>query len=265
MKTSTRSRPSSGPGKSARPSRGRGLIGKPVGRGYNSDPDDVVRTKAALERGGYYRRPRGEPLNPYPDKEMVEGIGRVQRLVGERPTGAMRPGDKTERVALAFLAGGSAATPEAGRGDDGAVSRFGARGSRRGVARRKGETGETLAAQIAIPVPLPPVVGVPPGTNPYDPAPGIAELLNDIWFAITGGRRARNMDHCYDEWQAEENRCREWRSEERVIELGINHDVVRRCCERAEVRYRVCLDNGRMPNDPREWIDDDIPELNRER
>jgi len=160
----------------SRPAKRRGLIGRPVGRGYNSDPDDVVKTKAALERGGFYRRRRGEPLNPYPDKEKVDGIGRVQRLVGERPTGALRPGDKAERVAMAFLSGGGA-SPD--RGEDGAASRFGVRGSRRGFAGRKGVTGETLEAQVLDDWSEQGLTIQPPFALPEDTNRALAEQLGD--------------------------------------------------------------------------------------
>lgn len=68
-----------------------------IGRSYNVEPEDVLRTKATLKSRGYYT-PRDQQISPYPDQAMFTGIERFQRDNGLHVDGIMRPEGETLRA-----------------------------------------------------------------------------------------------------------------------------------------------------------------------
>ena len=69
----------------------------PLGRDYNVDLDDTLRTKAALRGIGYYQPPK-HGLNKFPDDLLFKGIERFQSDHGLRKDGVIKPGGETERT-----------------------------------------------------------------------------------------------------------------------------------------------------------------------
>ncbi len=68
------------------------------------EPDDVLRTKQALESLGYYGVPGGVKT-AYPDGPMFEGIHRFQKDHRLRADGIVRPGGATQAAINHCLAG----------------------------------------------------------------------------------------------------------------------------------------------------------------
>lgn len=66
----------------------------PIGRSYNTDPGDVVKTKKALNSLGYYDEP-AHGITPYPDPSLIRGIEEFQRDNGLRIDGVMKPDGET--------------------------------------------------------------------------------------------------------------------------------------------------------------------------
>ena len=69
----------------------------PIGRSYNTDPDDVRKTKKALSGLGYYEEP-DFGITPYPDASMMDGLENFQRDFGLRLDGVMKPGGETAQM-----------------------------------------------------------------------------------------------------------------------------------------------------------------------
>jgi len=65
-----------------------------IGRSYNTDPDDVLKTKKALSGLGYYDEP-DYGITPYPDTSLIRGIESFQRDHGLSPDGVMKPDGET--------------------------------------------------------------------------------------------------------------------------------------------------------------------------
>lgn len=66
----------------------------PIGRSYNTDPGDVVKTKKALNSLGDYDEP-AHGITPYPDTSLIRGIEEFQRDNGLRIDGVMKPDGET--------------------------------------------------------------------------------------------------------------------------------------------------------------------------
>lgn len=62
----------------------------------SADVQDIVNTKMALNRLGYYRRPSEGYFGDWVDAELFNGIRRFQRDNGLTVDGIMRPGGPTE-------------------------------------------------------------------------------------------------------------------------------------------------------------------------
>ncbi|MCC7168514.1 MAG: peptidoglycan-binding protein [Rhodospirillales bacterium] len=77
----------------------------------NATPSDIVDTKQALYRLGYYRPQVGNILGDWVDREMFGGIRKFQEDHGLKVDGIMRPGGPTEtainrRLAVAMSENG---------------------------------------------------------------------------------------------------------------------------------------------------------------
>ncbi|MBF0166654.1 MAG: peptidoglycan-binding protein [Alphaproteobacteria bacterium] len=70
-------------------------IQKPLGEAHNVDPQDVLATKKALNRLGYYQLPE-HGLHPYPDQSLFDSVKAFQKDEGLRVDGFMRPRGPTE-------------------------------------------------------------------------------------------------------------------------------------------------------------------------
>ncbi|PHS78941.1 MAG: hypothetical protein COB59_04605 [Rhodospirillaceae bacterium] len=69
----------------------------PIGRSYNTDPEDVRKTKKALSDLGYYEEP-DFGITPYPNTSMMNGLENFQRDFGLRLDGVMKPGGETAQM-----------------------------------------------------------------------------------------------------------------------------------------------------------------------
>ena len=67
-----------------------------IGRSYRVDPNDIVRTKQALRKLGYFETPR-YGVTPYPDEPMFQGIEEFQNDFDLFRDGTIRPNGKTAR------------------------------------------------------------------------------------------------------------------------------------------------------------------------
>jgi len=70
---------------------------RPIGPDHVVDPDDTVRTKAALARLGYFEAPE-EGITPWPDTPMITAIMDFQRASGLEPDGVINRGGPTEQA-----------------------------------------------------------------------------------------------------------------------------------------------------------------------
>lgn len=66
----------------------------PIGRSYNTNPDDVRKIKKALSGLGYYDELE-HGITPYPDAAMILGIEKFQRDNGLKSDGVMKPDGET--------------------------------------------------------------------------------------------------------------------------------------------------------------------------
>ncbi|WP_170827058.1 peptidoglycan-binding domain-containing protein, partial [Magnetovibrio blakemorei] len=76
----------------------------PIGRSYNTDPDDVRKTKKVLNTFGYYDEP-AHGITEYPDGAMISGIESFQKDNGLKKDGVMKPGGETERTIGSMISG----------------------------------------------------------------------------------------------------------------------------------------------------------------
>lgn len=76
----------------------------PIGRSYNTNPDDVRKIKKALSGLGYYGEPE-HGISPYPDEGLIRGIEGFQRDHGLRRDGVMTPDGETAQM-LGSVVGG---------------------------------------------------------------------------------------------------------------------------------------------------------------
>lgn len=65
----------------------------------NADEDDVINTKNALSRLGFFHG----PIDPFPTSAMIEGIQRFQAASGLAQDGVMKPQGPTEAALDLFL------------------------------------------------------------------------------------------------------------------------------------------------------------------
>jgi hypothetical protein len=61
------------------------LLKRPLSGTSNADPDDVLSTKSALGRLGYYQMPT-YGLTPYPDQQLFDGIRQYRGGMGSAST-----------------------------------------------------------------------------------------------------------------------------------------------------------------------------------
>lgn len=86
----------------------------PMGTDHVVDPGDIVNTKTALNRLGYYDVPPDRGIDDWTDDAMFNGIKAFQKDKGLKIDGFMRPGGPTEKAINAGLAEGDA---QAGMGE----------------------------------------------------------------------------------------------------------------------------------------------------
>lgn len=77
---------------------------EPMGTNYQVDPDDIVNTKQALNRLGYYDVPPERGIDDWTDDKMFKGIRSFQQDRGLKVDGFMRPGGPTEEAMNVELA-----------------------------------------------------------------------------------------------------------------------------------------------------------------
>ena len=65
-----------------------------LGRAYNTDPDDVLRTKQVLRKLGHFEAP-SYGMTEYPDEPLFQGIEKFQERYGLRRDGVMKPDGET--------------------------------------------------------------------------------------------------------------------------------------------------------------------------
>ncbi|MBF0246926.1 MAG: peptidoglycan-binding protein [Alphaproteobacteria bacterium] len=75
----------------------------PMGRSYNVDLDDTLRTKHAFHDLGYYQPP-AHGMNEYPDTGIFNAIKQFQTDHGLRVDGVMKPGGQTANALGTVLA-----------------------------------------------------------------------------------------------------------------------------------------------------------------
>ncbi|MGE5503825.1 MAG: peptidoglycan-binding domain-containing protein [Actinomycetota bacterium] len=100
---------------------------QPLGSTYRVDPGDIVNTKTALTRLGYYKPVKRIGIQPWTDDAMFNGIKQFQKDNSLTVDGFMRPGGPTENrinqhLTLADDGGGGDGGEEGGDGggdDDG--------------------------------------------------------------------------------------------------------------------------------------------------
>lgn len=85
---------------------------RPLSRSSNTNPDDVLAAKTALQSFGHYETP-SYGMTPYPDEPLFDAIEGFQRQRGLRVDGVMKPGGETEGAFNA--ADGRAQSNEAAR------------------------------------------------------------------------------------------------------------------------------------------------------
>ncbi|MBI5163199.1 MAG: peptidoglycan-binding protein [Magnetospirillum sp.] len=78
----------------------------PVETSTRIDLNDIVATKTALNRLGYYQPPYGSEFGDWTDREMFDGIKRFQQDNALKVDGMMKPGGPTERTINRQLDGG---------------------------------------------------------------------------------------------------------------------------------------------------------------
>ena len=71
-------------------------IGSTLGRSYNIEPQDVLRTKDVLRQTGDYDAASHGGIDGTPDRALFSGIERFQQRNGLKVDGLMRPGGETE-------------------------------------------------------------------------------------------------------------------------------------------------------------------------
>ena len=79
-------------------------LSSPLGRSYATDPNDVHKTKTALNGLGYYDEP-DHGFTDYPDESLFSGIETFQGDRGLKKDGVMKPGGETERTLSDILTG----------------------------------------------------------------------------------------------------------------------------------------------------------------
>ncbi|MEO9958663.1 MAG: hypothetical protein ABJF07_00060, partial [Nisaea sp.] len=65
-----------------------------LGRAYNTDPDDVLRTKQVLSKLGHFEAP-SYGMTEYPDEPLFQGIETFQERHGLRRDGVMKRDGET--------------------------------------------------------------------------------------------------------------------------------------------------------------------------
>lgn len=66
-----------------------------LGRTYNTDLGDVLRTKTALNKLGHFETP-SYGMTEYPDEPLFQGIEKFQEFHGLQKDGIIKPGGETE-------------------------------------------------------------------------------------------------------------------------------------------------------------------------
>ncbi|HLO75563.1 MAG TPA: peptidoglycan-binding domain-containing protein [Magnetospirillum sp.] len=75
----------------------------PMGTNYRTEPSDILNTKQALNRLGYYDVPPGRGIDDWTDDAMFNGIRAFQKDNGLKVDGFMRPERPTETAINAKL------------------------------------------------------------------------------------------------------------------------------------------------------------------
>lgn len=79
-------------------------LNSPPGTNYRTDPNDLVNTKQALNRLGYYAVPPQRGIDDWADSAMFDAIKKFQRDNALKVDGFMRPGGPTEQKMNIHLA-----------------------------------------------------------------------------------------------------------------------------------------------------------------
>lgn len=77
----------------------------PMGTNYRTDPSDILNTKQALNRLGYYDVPPERGIDDWTDDAMFKGIRAFQKDNSLKVDGFMRPEGPTESAINAKLGG----------------------------------------------------------------------------------------------------------------------------------------------------------------
>lgn len=88
---------------------------EPMGTNYRVDPGDIVNTKRALNRLGYYKAPPERGIDDWTDDAMFNGIRSFQKDHALKVDGFMRPEGPTEKTInqkLAAVGGGANNEPD---------------------------------------------------------------------------------------------------------------------------------------------------------
>lgn len=78
------------------------MIKGSIGRDSDAKEEDVLVTKKALKKLGYYKTP-SYGLTAYPDNELFSAISAFQKDQGIAPNGKMKKGDKTSQLLSTFV------------------------------------------------------------------------------------------------------------------------------------------------------------------
>lgn len=82
----------------------------PIGTNYRVDPDDLMGTKRALNKLGYYDIPPHRGIDDWTDDAMFDGIKRFQKDNNLKVDAFMRPGGPTEQKMNIQMAAGESGT-----------------------------------------------------------------------------------------------------------------------------------------------------------
>lgn len=91
-------------------------LNQPIGTNYPADPDDIMNTKRALNRLGYYKIPAHRGIDDWTDDAMFDGIRSFQKANGLKVDAFMRPGGPTEAALKEGLGEGETPSPNDSKG-----------------------------------------------------------------------------------------------------------------------------------------------------
>ncbi len=85
-------------------------LGKTIGKGWGAEPDDVVKTKTALQGLGYYKdeaakryETPGKPLTGFAGTKLFDDLKKFQKDNGLKADGIMNPNGPTHKKMVTLL------------------------------------------------------------------------------------------------------------------------------------------------------------------